>query len=461
MILGLWWSLLTSVAEPGDAFDQEAHIQESAALLSSYLQLDTRAGHELDGARFLGQQLADLGIPYEIDEYEPGRANLMAKLPGDGSGGGPVCLLSHIDTVDWEPELWEGGPGPLSGTIEDGYIWGRGALDMKGMGIVELQAFTALKQSQAALSRDVWFLAVADEEDGNGGAKLLVERWDELGCAYVLNEGGMGVQDLLFEGQTVYPISVGEKGVLWVRLVAHGEPGHGSTPVVDREAPEHLIRAVNKVRAHNEAQEPEWHPAMLELLSNAGQQRKGIEKAALTKPWLTRKLLKGQLMSNPIIRASMTTTWHVTGLEGARAPNVVPGTSSGVLDIRLSPTTTAEMALAELETLIDDDSVEIQVISQEEAAVSEWQDDSFYEALSRHLKAERPDLVVGPAISPGFTDSIYLRHVGAKAYGLVPFDVPQNELAGFHGPKERVSVENLDRGVRWLIGVLEETCAQP
>ena len=459
MMLSIWWSVLASLGEGGQDFDQEAHIQESAQLLSSYLQVDTRAEKELDGARFLGEHLAAAGIPYEIDEYAPGRANLMAKLPGDGSGGGPVCLLSHIDTVDWEPELWEGGPGPLSGAIEEGYIWGRGALDMKGMGIVELQAFTALKRSEAPLSRDVWLLAVADEEDGNGGAKRLVERWDELGCAYVLNEGGMGVQDLLFEGQTVYPISVGEKGVLWVRLVAHGEPGHGSTPVVERESPEHLIRALNKVRAHNEAQEPEWHPAMIELLNNVGQQRKGVEKLVLTKPAKT--VLKGQLMDNPVIRASMTTTWHVTGLEGARAPNVVPGTSSAVLDIRLSPTTTADMALAELAALIDDDAVEIQVLSREEAAVSEWQEDPFYAALSRHIQADRPEVVVGPAISPGFTDSIYLRHVGARAYGLVPFDVSQEELAGFHGPKERVSVENLDRGVRWLIGVLEETCTLP
>ena len=162
-----------------------------------------------------------------------------------------------------------------------------------------------------------------------------------------------------------------------------------------------------------------------------------------------------------VIRASMTTTWHLTGLEGARAPNVVPGTSSAVLDIRLSPGKTAEMALVELRALIDDETVELQVIAQEEAAVSEWRDDPFYQALSRHIQADRPDLVVGPAISPGFTDSIYLRQMGARAYGLVPFEVPQNELAGFHGPKERVSVENVDRGVRWLIGVLEETCTQP
>lgn len=456
MTFGVWWGVLASLGGPGSDYDRDAHVGRSVELLSRYLQVDTRAHKELDGARFLGAELAEHGIPYEIDEYAPGRANLMARLPGDGSGGAPVCLLSHIDTVDWEPELWEGGPGPLSGAVEEGFVWGRGALDMKGMGIVELQAFVDLKRSGVPLTRDVWLLAVADEEDGNGGAKRLVERWDELGCAYVLNEGGMGVQDLLFEGQTVYPISVGEKGVLWVRLVARGEPGHGSTPVVDREAPEHLIRAVNKVRAHNAAQEPEWHPAMIELLDNVGQQRKGVEKVVLTKP--AKRVLEGQLMDNPVIKASMTTTWHVTGLEGARAPNVVPGTSSAVLDIRLSPTKTAAQALTELEALIADPAVEIEVLSQEEAAVSDWQEDPFYGALSRHIQDGRPEVVVGPAISPGFTDSIYLRHVGARAYGLVPFDVSQEELAGFHGPKERVSVQNLERGVRWLIAVLEDTC---
>ncbi|MED5374077.1 MAG: M20/M25/M40 family metallo-hydrolase [Myxococcota bacterium] len=469
------WILLTALsgfAEPPDAsapqetplaedplgaFDWEAASDEAVQVLSAYLQVDTRnpGPFELQGATFLGERLAAEGIPYEIEEYAPGRANLMARLPGDGSAGGPLCLLSHIDVVPWEAERWEGGPGPLSGAIEDGYVWGRGALDMKGMGVLELQGFIWLKRLGVPLRREVILLAVADEEVDNGGARHLAEhRWDELNCAYVFNEGGMGVQDLLFDGQTIYPVSVGEKGVLWVRLNAQGEPGHGSTPVLERESPERLLQALDKVREHNAAQPLLWHPAMYELLNNAGLDRAGLERTVLTSPKLATVVLDDQLSENPVTRASMTTTWHVTGLEGARAPNIVPGVSSAVLDIRLYPGHSVEQALADLEGIIGDPLVEIEVISQEEAGVSEWQGDPVYAAMVQHLTAGREHVVAGPAISPGFTDSIYLRAKGARAYGLVPFEVAEQELTTFHGPKERISVQNVERGMEWMLRVL-------
>ena len=192
-------------------------VGESAAdLLQRYLQADTTnpPGQETRGATVLAAWLAEQGVPSRIVEMEPERGNLIARLdaPDDARTGGPVCLLSHIDVAQAEASRWPEGKGPLSGVRDDAdVIWGRGALDMKGMGVMEAATLAVIAQEQVPLQRDLILLAVADEEVENRGIQFLVDHhWDELQCEYVINEGGIGVVDMFFEGQTVYPINVGE-----------------------------------------------------------------------------------------------------------------------------------------------------------------------------------------------------------------------------------------------------------
>ncbi|MCP4804004.1 MAG: M20/M25/M40 family metallo-hydrolase [Proteobacteria bacterium] len=424
---------------------------ETVEQLVGYLQTNTvnPPGNETEGALYLAEVLDAEGIPWEIWESAPGRGNLVARL--EGGDEPPLCLLSHIDVVPSETEEWPAGISPLSGKVDEENVWGRGALDMKAMGILQLRAMVELKRSGTRLDRDLLLLAVADEEIDNIGVHTVLERWDEIGCGYVLNEGGIGVKDVLFEGLHLWPISVGEKGVLWVRMTAHGIAGHGSTPKPD-EAPERLLEALLPLAAWDP--ELSWSPALIELFGAVGETRSGAEKFILTHPWWAKRLLKKTVKSNPLTHAVLIDTVHITGMEGANEPNVVPSEVSALLDCRLLPGTDPDEFLNGLRDLVDDDKVTFEVLSSQEAGVSEWRGDPLYEALGAAIEAHDPEAVVAPALSPGFTDSIYLRELGVTAYGMVPLLVSQEQVATMHGHGEHVPIAELDRGLKILINAI-------
>ncbi len=456
------WTLAlgATLADPLASVDWDAATTEAAGLLSTYLQLDTvnPPGNESLGAEFLGRVLEGEGIPYRVYETTPGRASLVARVAGGDEP--PLCLLSHIDVATAEPARWPDGAGPLSGTIDDhGRIWGRGALDMKGLGIVELMTLLQVQRLGWTLDRDLVLIAVADEEVDNTGMQLLVdEHWDELGCGHVINEGGIGVRDLLFEGQTAFAVSVGEKGVLWLRMTATGAPGHGSTPRPG-EAPDILLDALARLRAHEP--EPRVHPALWELLEAAAVAGSGVEHFVLMRPALRARLVTPTLMADPLTRAGVTDTIHITGLEGANKPNVVPSQVSALLDCRLLPGTTPEEHLARLTAIVDDERIAFEVLSARAGSVSEWRGDPVYEALVRRAVMGKPHAVAGPVISPGYTDSIVVRPLGARAFGLAPFEVTLEEAATMHGDGEYLSTENLTHGLQVLLGVVADVALSP
>jgi carboxypeptidase PM20D1 len=269
----------------------------------------------------------------------------------------------------------------------------------------------------------------------------------------VINEGGIGIQDLLFEGQTAYAISVGEKGVLWLRMTATGEPGHGSTPKPG-EAPDILLDALEKLRAYEAV--PRVHPALWEFLGNASVAASGLTRFVFGHPALARRLVTPRLMADPLTRAVVTDTVHITGFAGAKQPNVVPSQVSALLDCRLLPGTTAQAHLALIESIVDDDRVRFEVLSAHEATVSEWQGDPVYEALARRVVLGVPGAIAGPVISPGYTDSIAVRPLGTRAYGLAPFSITLAEAATMHGDGEYLSTENLTHGLQVLLGVVAD-----
>ena len=433
-----------SAAEP----DWAAVGQETAGWLAGYLQVDTRnpPGGETAGAQYLAAILEKEGISSEILEYAPGRGSLVARLRGPGAEK-PLCLLSHIDVVPFEAEKWPEATGGLSGAVADGYVWGRGALDMKGMGAVELAAFVQLKRSGVALKRDVILLAVADEEVNGDGAKFLAEKhWGEIGCSQLVNEGGLGMRDLFFEGQTLYGISVAEKGVLWARITATGPAGHGSRPDPGQALPT-LTRALARLEAYDP--KPSYHPALLELFDNIGQTRSGMERAVLRSPFLVRTLLRGKLMGNSATRAVITDTINITNVHAGVSPNVVPSEAYAILDCRLLPGTTPEEMVERIKLIVADPSIRVEIehsmLSNESPT-----DDPLFRALAARAVEGRSDAAAGPVLSPGFTDSIYLRPLGVRAYGFVPFDVTLDDAGTMHGHGERVSVQNLTDGVRIL-----------
>ena len=201
------------------------------------------------GVAYLGNLLDQAGIPYESVESAPGRGNLWARLSGtpdaDGNTQPALVLLHHIDVVPANAAHWS--VDPLSGEQADGYIYGRGAIDTKGLGIVQLQAFLALAASEQPLNRDVWYMATADEEAGGFfGAGWLIENRPDLfaDVGYLLNEGGSGRR---FEEGVAVMVEVTQKVPLWLRLTASGRPGHGSAPQVTTSVTR-LIRGLERVR---------------------------------------------------------------------------------------------------------------------------------------------------------------------------------------------------------------------
>ncbi len=432
-----------------DRVDWPAATPELTTLLSDLLKIRSvnPPGDETKAVEFLEGVLAKEGIATERVPLSDGRSSLIARLPGSGADK-PICLLSHVDVVPVEPTRWS--VDPFAGVVKDGFLYGRGALDMKGMTALETMTMLQLHRLGVPLRREVILLAVADEEVDSQGMDSVVKLWDRVGCSHVVNEGGYGLEGLFFPGQTFHAISVAEKGAVWIRMIASGKPGHGSTPIAGR-APEHLTRALERLATRKD--KVTWSPALLEAFRRVGAEHGGVAGAILQSPGLLKLLVKPKLLANPATHAALTDTVNVTGFFGGNAPNVVPSEVGAVLDCRILPGHTVDALLAELTALVDDPAVRFEVTSSTNANGSPW-DDPFFAALAARAVEGQEHAVAGPVVSVGYTDSQALRPLGVHAYGYVPFVIAPELLGTTHGDDERVPVSELAPGLRRLMGAV-------
>jgi acetylornithine deacetylase/succinyl-diaminopimelate desuccinylase-like protein len=405
----------------------------AAQRLSRYLQVDTvnPPGNESRGVDYLAGILEKHGIPYSRGESAPGRGNLWARLEGGNEPG--LVLLHHIDVVPSHRESWSFEP--LSGEVKDGYVHGRGALDTKGLGIVQLQAFLALANSGRPLRRDVWYVASADEEAGGAfGAGWLIEAHPEIfaDVGYLLNEGGAVRQ--IGEGLAVM-VEVTQKVPLWLRLSASGRPGHGSAPQVETAVP-----AVAEMFLGLATLEDESMASFFE----APQQ-------AITDD----EFMLSLQLENPGTHALLRNTCSITRLTGSAKINVVPALAQAELDCRLLPDQDPDTFIEELATIINDDDVQIERIMGFSPAVSSVDTDLF-ETLRQVSNKHFPGARVVPHVAAGFTDSHFFRDLGITSYGYSPFMMSVGESRGVHGNDERISVENLQRGTQVMTEILQE-----
>ena len=428
------------------SIDWDAATAEAVSLLREYLRIDTSnpPGNERPAVEFLRGILAAEGIPSEVAESAPGRSNLFARL-GPPSGG--VCLLNHTDVVPVERQFW--ARDPFSGDLVDGMVWGRGALDMKGMGILELMVFLLLRRTGVPLAESVSFLAVADEEAGSAfGASWVAENrpaWMDTGL--VINEGAYGLA--LPGGPQVFQIAPTEKVPLWVRLTVHGRPGHGSVPHGDNCA-EHLVQALERITRWQ--RELRILPVMKEharALTGAGVMRSAADDAILR-----------AANRNPSLRARLSNTVAVTTINTGIKVNVIPAEATATLDCRLLPDVDADVFLAELSTVIADSRVELAIENRFVGAESPL--DTRFASVVRDVIADMAEGAhIAPEMTSGFTDSRIYRLKGIPAYGFVPCLVPPEELGGVHGHNERISVENIRLGLQVLYEVVRRLVASP
>ena len=447
--------------------DWETIGNEAASLLSGYLKTRTvnPPGNERLAADYLQGQLAVRGFETNLWEAAPGRANLMARLKGGGPvvagrGGSqrPIILLHHMDVVAADPERWT--VDPFGGEIRDGYVWGRGALDMKGAGIMHLLAMDLLKRQGVPLKRDVVLLAVSDEEvdSSHGVSWLLNEQPAELDAEYVWDEGGFGLEGWFGE-KVLFSVAVTEKGCLWLRLVVDGEPGHGGVPKGGNPV-ELLVAALERVRRHR------WparlHPVAADFFRVVAQSLPWPQRLLLEnlhqKPMLA--LAGGVLSSQPALKAMLQDTVSLTGTRAGVKENVIPQRAEATLDVRLLPGEDTSAFLAELARVAAEPRLRIEIIQQPgSATVTPYLGDVMYGAMERVCQRLVPGCLVAPMLTPGTTDSHHFRGHGFKTFGLFPAVISSDELARFHGIDERISVANLALGTRMVYEVLRELCA--
>ncbi|HEX9347504.1 MAG TPA: M20/M25/M40 family metallo-hydrolase [Gemmatimonadales bacterium] len=445
---------------PGEA-DWTALGDEATGLLTRYLRINTTnpPGNEIAAARWLQAVLRRDGIEAQIFEPAPGKANLYARLRGDGSAR-PLILLNHMDVVLASPEYWT--VDPFSGLIKDGYVWGRGALDMKGEAIAQLMTMLILKRAHVPLKRDIIFLATSDEEIGAGvGAAWIAEHQADLvrDAEFLLNEGGVTRADGRGEVE-FYGVGTTEKSPFWLDVTARGTAGHGSRPTPDN--PVHrLIRALNRIA--------EWRTPLtvIPAVERSFRDLATIERDSTVRRWLSdiRTALRDSVAVRAITadltyNALLRNTISITGVKGSDKTNVIPPIATAAIDVRLLPGQDPATFLAELTRVVGDTGVTVRPQGPNWPATESPIETEMFRAITAVAHARHPNALVTTLMLPGFTDSHYFRRMGIASYGLGPFPLTQGESRGVHGNDERVRIDALRFGVRFYYDVVTRVAAK-
>lgn len=449
----LFLSLALLVPAPPPA-DAAPPLSEAARWLQGYIRIDTTTPQgEKRAAEYLAGILRREGIEPRLIPNPQGRPSLFARLSSPRSGGRAAVLLHHMDVVP-PGQGWT--VPPYSGQVKDGLLWGRGAVDVKSLGIAQLAAMVDLKRKGVALERDVIYLAVPDEENGGlQGAGWLLAKHPELfrGVEAVMGEGGRaqtGAGDTLLW----WGIEVAQKRPLWLEISTSGRGGHGSGLNPD-SATHQLIQGLARVLALP----PRWRvtpPARAYCRAIAplheGRWRRVLSNVdsiiAETGP-------KELLM--PSVSNLFVDTVQVTVLQGASKINVIPARAKALVDVRLLPDTNAEAFLARIRQALGQ-GFQVKVLVTSPPVPGSPAGGRFYQAVERALRADGP---VVPTFIPGFTDSRFFRARGIPAYGVSPFAIASDHLRGVHGPDERIPLAELDRGVERTRRIVRLYAAAP
>lgn len=431
--------------------------KEAGAYLSDLIRINTvnPPGNEQAACDYLAGVLRQGGIPFEIYESTPGRANIVARLKGDGTMD-PILLLAHLDTVGVEEESWSFPP--FSGIQREGAILGRGSIDDKSMVAAFLTALLELKRTGVRLKRDVIFAATADEESGGQfGVRWLLEKHPEaLEAEFAINEGG--ATQWKDGAVRLIAIQVLEKSYYDIRLTGRGTSGHASVPT-----PANPIFTLGRALSRIELWE---RPVVLNDVTrtylSAIRQfevpavREAIEHLLSEEPDRAARAAKEMgpfSYYSSLLRDTVVPTMVHAGIR----ENVVPSRASLILNVRLLPDTDPEDFLDELREVVDDPAVTIEVIKGPEGPAPGPMplDDVLYQAISRVAARMAPSAVVIPTMSVGSTDSEFLRRRGVVVYGI-EFPLTLEDEMRIHGHDEKMPVRALDFGVRFILEILGE-----
>ena len=447
------------------AIDWSATLDETAAHLSRMIQIDTTnpPGGELPLAVYLESVLSGEGIETHVLRPTTGRGATIARIRGTGRAQ-PILITAHLDVVSVQRDAWS--VDPFGGVITGGYVYGRGAIDDKGMLATELMAMLLLKRhvvdQRVSLERDVIFAATADEETGGlHGLGWIIDHYPELIRAeYALNEGG---RIRVVDGKPLYAaVQTTEKVPHSVSVRARGPGGHASIPLPGN-AVAHLARAVACIASHEEPvqllpttreffsrlsvvwPEAEVARAMADIVSDDAERARRARATLCALP-----------MYNAVLRSGISPTV----IAGGKQSNVIPTEAVAYLNIRTLPGDSIDALVGRLRGLVNDPAVEITLESRGTDAPASDHESPMFDAIAKSVSAIDEKIVSVPYLSTGATESARLRAWGVQTFGLLPFPLDADDESRMHGHDERVPLASLEFGARVVFDIVRRMSVQ-
>jgi acetylornithine deacetylase/succinyl-diaminopimelate desuccinylase-like protein len=414
-------------------------------------------GNELALARYLDSTMKAAGIETHLFEPAPGRAAFVARLKGSGAKQ-PIVIMGHMDVVGVEREHWS--VDPFAAEIKEGYLYGRGAIDDKGMLAANLETMLLLKRhvldAGGSLARDVVFVANSDEEaGGDWGMGWLIEHHPELVRGeFALNEGG---RTRVVGGRPLYvAVQNTEKVSHVVTVTAHGPGGHASVPLAGN-AVVRLGRALAAIGAHREpVQVTPTTRAFFGELSKVWPTRHERDAMADVASRAPARVARGAkvLARIPVLDAVLRAGVSAVMVEGGIRHNVIPTEAGATLNVRTLPGQSVDSVVARLTRAVGDSLVELTVTERGTDAPASGFGSPMFAAIAASVRELNPAMAVVPYLSTGATDSARLRQWGMQAYGILPFPMNQDDEDRMHGNDERIPLESLHFGTRLIYGAV-------
>jgi acetylornithine deacetylase/succinyl-diaminopimelate desuccinylase-like protein len=442
-------------------WDQEG--KAVVELLQALVRFDTTnpPGDEASCIAFLADTLRGAGVEPEVLSPAPGRANLVARLPGGDGGAAPLLLNGHVDVVAAEAGRWR--HPPFAGEVHDGAVWGRGAVDMKQMVAMSVVVVGLLARLGVPLRRDLKLAAVADEEAGCAfGSQWLVDHHPEkVRAGHALGE--VGGATFYLGGRPFYPVQVAEKGIAWLRAVATGATGHGSIPRDDNAVvrlSEFLARVGRRrLPLHVSPEARRFLEALTALQGRAGR----VALPLLLHPRLSSLALRRGVRDPGLARllsALLRNTANPTVVHAGHKVNVIPGRAEAELDGRIAVGSSEAELLAELRALAGP-GIELELLGPSRPPTVSPAGTELFATLAAVVAEHHPGAVTVPTITPGFTDAKFWSKLGVACYGFTPIRLEPGDpdfAAMFHGDDERVPVAGLHAGLRMLADAVTRHC---
>lgn len=475
--MGCLVAIVLEAAIPGRG--QTAPTNPTAELLRQLIRINSSnpPGNEVKLDRFLEAKLRPLGFEIEIiPTPEAGKAHFIARLKGNGSKK-PILLAAHADVVSVERSGWS--VDPFAGVLQDGFVYGRGAIDNKGSLAVFVEALIRLARNKIPLDRDIILLSEADEESGPYNTEWLAEHYfPRVDCAAALNEGGWIIENP--DGTVRYmSVSTVDKISVWLKLTAHGVTTHSSMPVPDG-AIFTLAKALSKIA--NYRTKLQLVPSTRQFFLTLAKTSKPPDSTVLynlvkgTNPAQV-EVAEKEVRKNPLFNAIMRNTIAPVFVNAGFRGNVIPGTAEATINLRLLPGTKIDDVIHEIQSVIQDSRVDvtlasgaargtgddIQLLRAHIEKATKVEPSSIDTDLYRALAAQGQEIFhapVTPYLFQAGTDAAAWRSRGIPVYGIYPYPVSSTDLSRMHGDDERVSVRSLAQGTDMIYRVLVQVAAQ-